>query len=93
MGGGSGDVLPDAKQGALHWCAYAWPVADSSPARRAFFLSEQGTVLAMDNDEDSHRRYVGHARAPKWSAAYARADMAGDLGDHGANDGNAWSRH
>ncbi|MEM1450891.1 MAG: hypothetical protein AAF957_02695 [Planctomycetota bacterium] len=90
--GGASDLLPDADQGALRWCAYAWPVSDTSPARRAFFIDERGAVLCTPNDASASRRYVGHTRAPRWSAAYAKADMAGALGESKASDGNDWTR-
>lgn len=90
--GGASDLLPDGGQGALRWCAYAWPVADSSPARRAFFIDASGTVLGMSNDDTAARRYVGYTRVPRWSAAYAEKDMAGALGESGAFDGNVWTR-
>ncbi|MEM9379822.1 MAG: hypothetical protein AAGB93_07705 [Planctomycetota bacterium] len=90
--GGASDVLPDADQGALRWCAYAWPVSEANPARRAFFLDERGTVLSTPNDGSAARRYAGHTRAPRWSAAYAKSDMAGAHGTAKGSDGNAWTR-
>ena len=90
--GGASDVLPDPGQGALRWCAYAWPVANSTPARRAFFIDASGTLLSMSNDDTAARRYVGYSRVPRWSAAYAGKDMAGALGESGAFDGNDWTR-
>lgn len=90
--GGSSSVVPDPDESAQSWCVYAWPVSDSTPAKRAFFIDQDGTILSTSNDASAYRRYVGHARAPKWSSAYARADMAGDLGVDGSNDGNEWTR-
>ena len=74
------------------WCAYAWPVANLTPARRAFFIDASGTLLSTSNDDAAGRRYVGYTRVPRWSAAYASKDMAGALGESGAFDGNGWTR-
>lgn len=90
--GGGGEALPDPYQSAHHWCAYAWPSSETLPARRAFFLDAGGLSLSTLNAAESPSRYIGAAHAPRWDAAYARADMSGQAGGRETCDGNVWDR-
>ena len=90
--GGCGEALPDPYQSAHHWCAYAWPSTETLPARRAFFLDASGLSLSTLNAAESPSPYIGAAQAPRWDAAYARADMSGQAGGSETCDGNVWDR-
>jgi len=76
------------------WCAYAWPVTPGQTGTRAFFLNQEGDVIAHDNKGGA---YSGLIRPPVFDAALSNA-VAGDFDQplglaaqgNTANDGNLW---
>jgi hypothetical protein len=88
--GGVNRPAPDPSLAETWWCAYAWPAEHGKTGNRAFFVCQDGTVLATDN---ARQRYSGHDNPPHPGAAYpaSTAGMAHRPGDGGVgNDGQEW---
>jgi hypothetical protein len=49
-GGKMAAPFPDPRTGSELWCCYAWPVSAGVTGQRAFFVNQEGIVLATDND-------------------------------------------
>lgn len=87
-------TLPDADNAEILWCAYAWPVRAGSTGARAFFINQEGDMLAAPNADGA---YSGEHLAPAFDAALSSehpGDMASitplaSLGQT-SNDGRAW---
>jgi len=83
---------PDANNGEILWALYAWPIDAPNTGTRAFFVNQEGDVLAL---KDADGAYSGEERAPAFDAAFS----AGRSGDMAAplvpgskcNDGRVWS--
>ncbi|MEM7202638.1 MAG: hypothetical protein AAF628_20385 [Planctomycetota bacterium] len=90
-GGSPRGAEPDPQRAARHWCAYAWPERFGVTGQRAFFVNQDGELLACDNEAS---KYSGTARRPAPLAAYRRnsADMAAVVSPGvPAHDGHKWT--
>lgn len=79
----------DADKAEACWCAYAWP-ASAATGVRAFFVNQQGDVLACANDELA---YAGHDKAPAPTAAFAPGKpllTAAIAANRDGQDGRRW---
>jgi prepilin-type N-terminal cleavage/methylation domain-containing protein len=93
-GGFTAGPFPDPSNGQLLWCAYTWPYEAGRTGRRAFFVSEDGEVLASTNrGAGGTPVYEGldPASHPRFSAAYSAPNMAADTAANAlGTDGNRW---
>jgi prepilin-type N-terminal cleavage/methylation domain-containing protein len=76
------------------WCVYAWPVRPGQTGTRAFFLNQEGDIIAHDNKGGA---YTGLLSTPAFDAALSDVvpgDFDQPLGlatlGNTANDGNLW---
>jgi hypothetical protein len=87
-----GGPQPDANNSEILWSIYAWPIDAPTTGARAFFINQEGDLLATTNADGA---YSGEDRAPAFDAAFS----AGTPGDMAAqpvpgakcNDGHVWS--
>jgi hypothetical protein len=83
-------VHPDAAEHA--WCAYAWPVEPGATGQRAFFVNQEGDVLAFDNADGVFGGLQGAGGCqPGFASALTRPDLesAPAIGRRAA-DGAVW---
>lgn len=86
---------PDGNNAEILWCAYAWPIRAGSTGARAFFMNQEGDLLATPNADGA---YSGEDRAPAFDAALS-AEYPGDMASitplaslrQTSNDGRVWS--
>lgn len=95
--GGSDFVLPGSNHAEVMWSCYAWPAEASEPPMRAFFINQEGAVVACEGDWRNPAPYVGKERTPRFDAALSNAmhsDMTQPVGlealEQRANDGHLW---
>jgi prepilin-type N-terminal cleavage/methylation domain-containing protein len=86
-----GGALPDADNGEILWCAYAWPAQVQNTGNRSFFINQEGDLLSTPNRATAAVQYSTAAGGPAFSAAFTLADMSSPIAV-GANgfDGNTW---
>jgi prepilin-type N-terminal cleavage/methylation domain-containing protein len=93
-GGFPGGPFPDPTNGQILWCAYSWPSDAGITGRRAFFVNEDGEILASSNRGTNGAPIysgVGAAGQPLQSAAYVGGHMAsGSAANAVGTDGNRW---
>ncbi len=93
LGEGSKTAAYPAVDGELaqgYFAVYAWPVSYARSGTRAFFINQEGTLLASPNDK-SH--YSGTANPPSGLAAYLQGAtaMTSSIANRAvANDGQTW---
>jgi hypothetical protein len=91
VGGADPASLPDADQGELAWCCYAWPIVANRTGNRAFFICQQGDVLAYDNRTAAP--YTNVSKMPAFDEAFS---TVGDMGSAprvniiGGHDATMW---
>lgn len=78
-----GGALPDPQNGEVLWSCYAWPVSAGSTGRRAFFVNQEGDILATPNTD---RAYSGPSKPPMFDAAYT-SEHPGDMSAPPTGDG------
>ena len=100
-----GRPLPEAKDGGVGtrapspalaeelWCCYAWPADYGRSGDRAFFINQEGEILATSNADEA-QRYGGLGRAPDAGAAFLEGTsgrMASRIAsDTAGRDGGIW---
>ena len=88
--GGADGIAVDPQRAEELWCAYAWPV-DETSGRRCFFVNQSGDVLATDNEAQG---YFGRDKGPKPNAAFAQGSSgkldAKRAADEVGGDGARW---
>ena len=88
--GGAGDSAPDPSLAEVLWCCYAWPAQYETSGARAFFINQDGVVLASDNETS---RYGGN-NGPRFDAALLQgkpASLASPTAvDQDGRDGQYW---
>ena len=88
-GGKTAAPFPGSNTSEIMWCAYAWPVAFGQSGNRAFFVNQEGDLLAYNN-RNAATRYSA-AVAPAFSAAFTAANMASPIASGVAGvDMNIW---
>lgn len=70
--GGNPGTLPGASNAEVMWCCYAWPVQATKTGNRAFFINQDGDVIARSNSG-----YNGTLTTPGLYDAYS---VAADMG-------------
>lgn len=89
--GGPDAAAIDAGQAETLWCVYAWPSEAGVSGQRAFFIDQNGDVLACPNAES---RYSGAAKSPKADAARTAGSTGAMNATMAANavgvDGHTW---
>ncbi len=75
-GGADPERLPAPDYCEIVWCAYAWPVERGQTGERAFFVNQEGDLLACAN---AKRAYSGAAVVPAAEAAFAKGGKAGSI--------------
>lgn len=86
---------PDSDNAEILWCAYAWPAEAGVTGGRAFFVNQEGDLLATPNADGA---YSGEDRVPAFDVALS-AEYPGDMASitplaslgQTSNDGRAWS--
>lgn len=86
---------PDGDNAEILWCAYAWPIKAGSTGTRAFFMNQEGDLLATPNNDEA---YSGEDRMPAFDAALSN-ERTGDMAalvpsailGQASNDGREWS--
>ena len=107
-GGAINGTFPDSNNSEVLWCCYAWPTTASSTGNRAFFINQEGDVIATANTvQGAAQRYTGIAAAaqiPTFDAALEdgtnsnaqASDFGAPLGiaaqGFTSNDGNTWTQ-
>jgi len=91
-GGGAG-AMPGSTECAILWACYAWPQNVTQTGNRAFFVNQEGDLLATQNRGVG--AYTGNLVIPTFDAVYDAAnagDMGARLGINGlaSVDGNIW---
>lgn len=89
--GGAPEAKLDPRRATVLWCCYAWPLEFGKTGRRAFFIDQNGDVLAMENEAQC---YSGFAKRPDALAAFApKAKTIDDppAHDEPARDGGIWA--
>ena len=77
--GGVGPSAPDPDQSQVLWSCYAWPTSYGNSGKRAFFVNQQGEILATRN---TTQRYSGATTVPRYWSAFALGQtllMAGTI--------------
>ena len=73
-GGARSGALPGSANSELLWTCYAWPVSHARTGNRAFFVNQDGELLATSNfPGQAGGAYSGVARVPAADAAYSGA--------------------
>jgi prepilin-type N-terminal cleavage/methylation domain-containing protein len=99
-GGKAGDMGAawGAANSEILWSCYAWPVLAGQTGNRAFFVNQEGDVIAYDNRDNDYIGIANAANVPVFDAALSDetpASMASDLAlttmGKTANDGNVWT--
>ena len=91
-GGGTPGSLPNANNGEILWCCYAWPTDHNKTGNRAFFISQEGELLQCLNRGAAP--YDGQTKKPGFSEALT---VAGDMGSAlristpGGADNTVWT--
>ena len=91
-GGKLAAPFPDANNGEILWCCYAWPVEVGKSGNRAFFTSHEGEMLQFLNR--SLTPYTSTTKTPGFSEAFAVPnDMSSALriGVVGGTDNTVWT--
>lgn len=57
--------VPESDRAESCWCCYAWPAEAPVSGKRAYFVDQDGVVLATDN---SNERYSGIEQPPALNA-------------------------
>ena len=90
-GGKLAGAMPGSAEGAILWACYAWPQNVTQTGNRAFFVNQEGDLLATQNRGAG--AYTTAAGGPPFDAVFSIAgDMASPLGINGvaSNDGVIW---
>jgi hypothetical protein len=91
VGGADPADLPDADEGEMLWCAYAWPVRATETGNRAFFINQHGDILQCQNRVPLP--YTNTVKTPAFDEAFS---VSGDMGSMprvgvpGGSDGSVW---
>lgn len=88
--GTTAKVHPDAAERA--WCAYAWPVEPGATGQRAFFVNQEGELMAFDNAGGFFGGLQGTGgRQPAFDSALTRPDLeAAPTRGKRSSDGTQW---
>ncbi|MEM7204855.1 MAG: DUF2950 family protein [Planctomycetota bacterium] len=87
-GGGGGSVSVAAANAEVMWMCYAWPASFGNSGKRAFFVNQQGDVLACRN---ATQRYNGTTNPPNATSAFlsgASSTMGSTLASNGTGQDN-----
>lgn len=68
--GGVGSPAPDPGMSEVLWCCYAWPGSRGGSGKRAFFINQNGDVIATNNNAGT-QLYNGSTNPPLPTAAFA----------------------
>ncbi|QDV07685.1 putative major pilin subunit [Planctomycetes bacterium Poly30] len=73
LGGARSGTLPGATNSERLWACYAWPVSHGRTGHRAFFINQDGEVLATQNfPAQAGGSYSGVARVPAADAVFSQ---------------------
>lgn len=82
----------DPAQSEVLWACYAWPASFGNSGKRAFFVNQQGDVMASSN---ATTQYSGTQTFPSGTAAYSSAgtvSMASEVAVNSTGvDGMRWT--
>ena len=91
-GGKSAAPFPNANNGEIIWCCYAWPANRNKTGNRAFFVSYEGEILQCQNR--SATPMDGTVSAPGFGEAFTTVtDMSSlpRIGTAGGALGTIWT--
>jgi prepilin-type N-terminal cleavage/methylation domain-containing protein len=91
--GGGASVTVAAAPSEVMWMCYAWPASYGNSGKRAFFVNQQGDVLACRN---ATQRYNGTITEPAATAAFLSTVTSPNMGSTLATnatgqDGERWT--
>ncbi len=91
-GGKLAGPFPNADNGEVLWCCYAWPIQANQTGNRVFFVNQEGDLIQMLNRQAVP--YSNTVGGPAFDAVFSQVgDMGSPLGLNGiaSNDTFNWA--